>query len=286
MARWSGWLRWLLVRFLFLYLGAVVVMGLLETTLVYPRPSIDDGDWNATKYQVEDVFFTSADGTKLHGWYAEHANPRAFVLYCHGNGDQVAYLCNWLRPFAEEMQVSVFAFDYRGYGKSEGVPHEAGVLADGEAAQSWLAQRARIEPNEVVLYGSSLGGGVVTHLASQLGAKAVVAERTFHSMVDIAAALYRWLPVRWVMRNRYPSEKRIANYSGPWLQLHGDADRIVPIDSGRRLFDACPSDDKKLVVVPEMGHNDIAPPEFYEEVRDLLDRLGSGDSNGGVASNP
>ena len=101
----------------------------------------------------------------------------------------------------------------------------------------------------------------------------MVVERTFHSMVDIAAGLYPWLPVRWVMRNRYPSEVRVASYAGPWLQLHGDADTLVPLSSGKRLFDACPSGDKKFVVIPGMGHNDPAPAEFYREVEELLNRL-------------
>lgn len=249
------------------------MMSLLEQYLVYARPNVSNGDWIAANYQVEDVDFASADGTRLHGWYASHPTPRAFVLYCHGNGDQVAHLGNWLRSFADEMHVSVFAFDYRGYGKSEGSPSELGVLADGVAAQRWLAGQAGIQPDDVVLYGSSLGGGVVTYLASEVGAKAVIAERTFHSMVDIAAGLYPWLPVRWVMRNRYPSEERIANYQGPWLQLHGDADTLVPLASGKRLFDACPSVDKQFVVIPGMGHSDGAPREFYQEVQRLLDRL-------------
>ena len=91
-------------------------------------------------------------------------------------------------------------------------------------------------------------------------------------MVDIGARQHPWAPVRWLMRNRYPSEKRIANYSGPLLQLHGVDDTLVPIDSGKQLFDACPSDDKLFIQIEDMGHNGLTPRHFYDEMKSLLTR--------------
>ncbi len=257
----------------FVYLGIVLLLAFFERHLVYAKPNPADGDWVAENYDLQDITFESADGTKLHGWYAEHPSPRARILFCHGNGEHLGYLGSWLRSLSDEMEASVFAFDYRGYGKSEGSPFEKGVLADGEAAQAWLAERANLSPNQIVLYGRSLGGGVIVHLASKHGARAVIAERTFHSMVDIAARLYPLIPVRLVMRNRYPSAERIAGYSGPWLQLHGIEDTLVPISSGRELFEACPSPKKELLEVPGMGHNDPTPVEFYERMKQFIGQL-------------
>ena len=265
----SRW-RWLLVP-TFLYLGILVLLAVFERSLVYPAPPTNDGAWKAELFNAEEVHFESIDGTKLHGWYWDHPQPRAHVLFCHGNGEHVGYLGHGMQVLCQRLQISVFAIDYRGYGKSDGTPFEQGLLQDGEAAQKWLADRAGIKPQDVVLYGRSLGGGVAVHLASAVGTRALIAERTFHSMVEIGAEHYPWLPVRMLMRNRFPSAQRIASYTGPLLQLHGTADRVVPLSSGRTLYDACPSKDKRFLEIPGMGHNDPAPEEFYAAFSDLLD---------------
>ena len=206
----------------------------LERFLVYPAPSPRHGNWNAAEFGAIDVEFTSDDDTKLHGWYIEHSAPKAYVLFCHGNGEHIGYLGNRMSSLSRRLGVSVFAFDYRGYGRSQGKPFEQGVLEDGEAAHRWLANQGGIALDDVVLHGQSLGGGVAVHLASTTGCRALVVERTFHSMVEVGAGTFPWLPVRWVMRNRYPSALRIARYDGPLLQLHGAADRLIPVESGRK----------------------------------------------------
>jgi len=253
-------------------LGVMMLLVMLERFLVYPAPSKADGDWSVP-VGMEDAHFVSGDGTKLHGWFVEHPAAKAHVLFCHGNGEHVSDLGPWLRSLSDELQISVLAFDYRGYGRSEGKPFERGVLDDAEAAQKWLAERVGIQPQDVVPYGRSLGGGVAVHLASSIGARALVVERTFHSMVDIGAAQYPFIPVRWVMRNRYPSAKRIENYSGPLLQLHGTADTLIPLSSAKLLFEACPATLKQFIEVPGMGHNDASPSEFYDAFKELVNSL-------------
>ena len=255
------------------YLGILVVLMFLERSMIYPAPNASLGIWSPTSFSFEDVSFASADGTRLHGWYFETAQPRAYVLFCHGNGEDVSLLGPWAAELSEKLGVSIFAFDYRGYGKSQGVPHEAGLLADGQAALAWLAQRAGIPANQVVAYGRSLGGGVAVALAEREGVRALVLERTFHSLVEIGAQRFWWAPVRMIMRNRYPSAQRIATYHGPLLQMHGLDDTLVPVESAKLLHQACPSNSKQLLLIPGMGHNDPSPPEFYREFDELLQRL-------------
>ena len=117
--------------------------------------------------QYEDVHFTSADGTKLHGWFIPHPNPTGAVLYCHGNGEDVAAVGELAAHLASVLQASVFIFDYRGYGHSEGRPNEAGCIADGCAAQTWLAERMKIKPADVVVIGRSLGSAVAVALGGR-----------------------------------------------------------------------------------------------------------------------
>lgn len=260
-----------------LYVGLLSMLMLLERFLVYPAPSKTQGDWNAQSYGAQDVSFQSADGTKLHGWYFEHPTPRAHVLFCHGNGEHVGYLGQEMLEMAEHFRISIFAFDYRGYGKSEGKPFEQGVIEDSIAAQQWLADQANIKPTDIVLHGRSLGGGVAVNLAGNVGARALIAERTFHSMVAIGAGQYPFLPVRWVMRNRYPSVEHIQKFDGTLLQLHGDADTLVPIESAEQLFAACPSVKKSFIKVPGMGHGDSTPSEFYAAIESMLESLQTSD---------
>lgn len=257
---------WRVVRFAVVaYLVVILMLVWMETQLVYPAPRYPVGEWDtAAALGWEDVYFKSADGTQLHGWYRDLGEPpQAHVLYCHGNGENVAFTGDYLASLARRNRLSIFVFDYRGYGRSEGAPHEAGILADADAAQQWLAARASIQPNEVVIMGRSLGGGVAVNLAARNGARGLIIQNTFTSMPDAAAYHYPWVPVRWLMRNRYDSLQQIARYHGPLLQSHGDRDTVVPFPLGQKLHAAAPGK-KQFFISSGRNHNDGDPPEFRE----------------------
>jgi fermentation-respiration switch protein FrsA (DUF1100 family) len=250
----------------------VLAMMLLERWLVYPAPPRSLGSWNPVGLGHEDVWFESADGTRLHGWFVPHAEPRRAILYCHGNGEHIAFNADLAARLRDKFQASVFLFDYRGYGKSDGRPSENGCIADGCAAQLWLAKRMAIKPADVVLMGRSLGAGVSVALAAEYGASVLVLENGFPSMPDIAALHYRFLPVRLVMDNRYNCLARIQHYAGPLFQTHGTADELVPLQLGQRLYDAAPSQVKRWIAFPGLGHNDPWPEWYYDELADFLEK--------------
>lgn len=254
------------------YLIIVVVLVQAEDRLVYLAPGYPFEPRRPPTVDFQDVYFTSADGTRLHGWYAQHPAPRAHVLYCHGSGDNVAHLGKLLQYLRDRVRVSVFAFDYRGYGRSEGSPSESGVLADARAARAWLARRAGIDQADVVLLGRSLGGAVAVHLAAESRPRGLVLESTFTSLPDVAAVQYPWVPVRLLMKNRLDSLSKIAHYYGPLLQSHGDADEIVPFVQGKRLFDAAPGR-KRFVPIAGARHNDPQTRAYYRALTRFLDGL-------------
>jgi uncharacterized protein len=255
------------------YLLVLLLLLFLENSLVYPAPKYPSGDWEAPYLSHEDVHFESGDGTKLHGWLVEHPEPRATILYCHGNGDCVGYLGPYLQQIRDNHQVTIFAFDYRGYGRSQGTPSERGILEDGHAAQMWLAERLKMRPSEIVLMGRSLGGAVAIDLAAKNGARGLIVQNTFTSLPDAAAVLYPWAPVRWLMRNRFESLSKISRCSCPLLISHGKEDVLVPYALGRQLFDAAPG--PKRFVDLTGGHNDEESPEYYEALHDFLITLPS-----------
>jgi hypothetical protein len=255
---------------IFIYLAICCLMVFSETWLVYRPLSAADGDWDSVDLQHEDVWFESSDGTRIFGWFLPHPSPKMTILYCHGNAGNLAYHAVYAAQIREELGASVFIFDYRGYGRSEGKPFEKGIVEDGLAAQRWLAERMGIESKDIVVWGRSLGGGVAVAVAAQQDARALVLENTFSSAVDVAAGKYIWLPVRFLMRNRYDCVASIGNYKGPVIQSHGALDRIVPIKYGRRLFDAIPSTQKRFLELPDTGHNHQPSDDYYSEIRDFL----------------
>jgi fermentation-respiration switch protein FrsA (DUF1100 family) len=259
--------------FVIAYVIVVLIAIAMERSLIYPAPRADRGDWNAADPVHEDVWFTSADGTRLFGWFLPNPQTQRAVLYCHGNGENVALdgdLCALLK---DRLHASVFVFDYPGYGRSEGQPGEASCIASAEAARDWLAKRLGIQSNEIILLGHSLGGGVAAALAADGGARALVLENTFSTMVDVAAESYWWLPCRLVMRNRYDSISRIQKYDGPLFQSHGNNDLLIPIQFGRKLFSASPSKVKRFLEAAGRGHDDGPADNYYQQLAAFLDEV-------------
>lgn len=259
---------------------------LFETKLVYPGSKFPNGNWQPENFAFETIEFQSGDGTKLVGWYlparqasieqtsdGEPADPTntQTVLLCHGNGENAAqssaYIGDQLR---RHLNADVFVFDYRGYGKSEGVPYEAGVLADATAAYQWLQQKSGKQAGEIILVGHSIGGGPAVHLASQFGCKALVLQRTFNSLAAAAQSRYWWLPVRFVIRNPYRSDQKILNCPQPLLQSHGTGDEIIPIELARALFEASPAKNKKFIAHEGGGHLTPLPESYWQTLREFV----------------
>jgi fermentation-respiration switch protein FrsA (DUF1100 family) len=243
----------------------------IEKSLVFAPSHFPAGDWQPAGLAVEDAWFSARDGTRLHGWYVPHPQPRAVVLFCHGNGGNVALWADVLRILHDRMGVTAMGFDYRGYGRSEGTPSEAGVLADARAARTWLAQRTGIAENQVVLMGRSLGGAVAVDLAVD-GARGLVLESTFISMPEVGHATMPWLPVRLLMQTQFNSLAKIGSYHGPLLQSHGTSDRLIPYAMGRQLF-AAANEPKVFIAIPGGEHNDPQTDAYYAALFAFLGRL-------------
>lgn len=254
------------------YLIVLAAMMVFEEALIFHPLRYPAGEWRPVGLVFEDAEFAAEDGTRLHGWFVPHENPRAVVLFAPGNAGNITYRTDRLRRFQRAMGVAVLIFDYRGYGRSEGRPTERGVLADARAARRWLAERTGVAETDVVLLGESLGGGVMVDLAARDGARALILENTFTSLPDVAAWHYPVFPVRLLMRSRLSSLDKIAAYRGPLLQCHGDADAIVPCALGERLF-AAANQPKRFVTLPGHDHNDPLPLAWHEAMNEFLNEL-------------
>lgn len=206
--------------------------------------------------EFEDVEFAAADGMHLHGWYCPVDNPRAVVLMSHGNAGNVTHRTDEILLWQRHLRVSVFIYDYRGFGRSEGSPNEAGVYADARGAYRWLTEDKGIAAGDVVLRGESIGSAVSLQVALEVPHRALIMESPFTSAVEVGQLHYGWLPVKLVMRNRFESIDKIGKYQGPLLITHGTRDSIIPFTMGQALFDRA-NEPKTFYAVKGADHNDV-----------------------------
>ena len=146
-----------------------------------------NGIWDPSPYgvEVEDEWFESEDGTRLHGWWMPYKRARGTVIYCHGNSGNITNRIGVFR-YLRRLKLNVFAFDYRGYGRSDGKPSEAGVFADARAAYGHITGAKNEDPRRILLFGHSLGGAIAIDCATHCEVAGLVAQSTFTSLKDMA----------------------------------------------------------------------------------------------------
>ena len=227
------------------------------------------GNWAPAETIFEDCWFETVDGLRIHGWYLKHDQPKVVILFSHGNAGNVTHRAAVAAHLHNRFDASILLFDYRGYGRSEGTPTVEGLVRDARAARDYLVRRERILPTDVVLMGRSLGGAVAVELATDAGARGLVLESTFSSLQKVAESHYPKLLVNLLVANRLDSQSVIAQFDGPVLISHGNADQTIPIALGRELFDAA-NEPKAFVEIAGGDHNDPQSEEYYDQLERFL----------------
>lgn len=229
------------------------------------------GDWQPRSLKYQDVEFHSADGTQLHGWFCQRDKPQAIVLLSHGNEGNIAIRADLVRVLMTKLNVSIFIFDYRGYGKSQGVPTIEGALQDARAARAKLCELSSIRDSEMVLMGDSLGGAFSVQLAAESAPRALVLQSTFSSLRDAADQRLPNLAFL-VGRDLLDSKTRIADFSGPLFQSHGDADGTISIRLGKKLFWAA-KEPKTFFEVAGADHNNWLTEDYLQSLSEFIEKL-------------
>jgi uncharacterized protein len=234
----------------------------------------------------EDVRLVAEDGVRIHGWYLPVREPRWVTLVSHGNGGNISHRLDRALLLQQHLRSSVFLYDYRGYGASEGSPDEAGTYRDARAAYRWLVEQKRVRPDELVLFGESLGSAVALELALERPAAALVLEAPFTSVPDVARRTI-FAPLAPFVRTRYESLARIPRLRMPLLVMQGDRDEVIPPALGRRLFDAAP-EPKRYYAIPGAGHNDtyiVGGAAYWQALSGFLDHLTRARAAGTMSEN-
>jgi hypothetical protein len=256
-------LVWLSVAALAVASGIWYLRYVERRTLFYPTREIE---FLPTELGLafEDVEFAGPDGIGLHGWFVPAASGGATILYCHGNAGNISHRLERLK-FFNQLGCNVFAFDYRGYGRSRGTPNEKGLYADAQAAYDYLLRR-KIRSTEIIGYGESLGGAVIINLACTKPLAALILDSTFSCARDMAVQVYPFVPA-WIFASRWNSVRKITSVSIPTLIIHSINDEIVPYAQARKLYAAAPGPKEFLQV--RGGHNS----GFYESAASYREKI-------------
>lgn len=236
-----------------IYVALVAVMYLTQSRQVFfPLTALVT---NPAEHGMayEDVWLATSDGVRLHGWFVPADEPRGTLLFLHGNAGNISHRMDSIRIF-HELGLSVLIIDYRGYGRSEGTPTEAGTYRDAEAALSYLRSERGLAADEIVVFGRSLGSAIAARLAATEPVGALILESAFTRAADLAAELMPWLPVRWILRFEYDTLEAVGRIHTPLLVIHSVGDEIVPFHHGRTIFEA--ANDPRYFLEIQGGHND------------------------------
>jgi uncharacterized protein len=252
----------------------VVYTGMFENHFIYFPMGEMEADPSSLALPFDDVYFVTQDGVKLHGWFVLGESGLTW-LWCHGNAGNISHRLENLALLHQELGVSIFLFDYRGYGHSEGKPSEKGTYLDAEAALAYLNSREDVDSSRILYFGRSLGAAVAVELATRQPPAALILESSFPSVPYMARRLYPFLPVWPLLRTKYDALSKMTQIDVPLLVLHGDSDDIVPLEAGRKLFEAAQTE-KSFYTIRGAGHNDtylVGGQAYFDELRRFLQRL-------------
>jgi len=211
----------------------------------------------------EKVIFKSDDGLMLSGWYIPANNSELTVLFCHGNGGNMMHCLDSIN-ILYNLGLNCFIFDYRGYGNNEGKPSEEGTYLDVRAAYKWLTEEKEISPDDIIVFGRSLGGSIAAQLASKVKVGALIIESAFTSYVDIGRKFYPYMPVRWFARFSYRTVDYVKDVHCPVMIIHSRNDETIPFEFGLELYEA--ANEPKEFVEIFGSHNDgfLVSSEIYK----------------------
>ena len=220
----------------------------------------------------EDIYFDTSDNKTLNGWFIAGDEAEFTVIFCHGNAGNISHRLEKISIF-HGLGLNMFIFDYRGYGKSGGIPSESGLYKDIRAAYRYLTEERKIPGDNIILYGESIGGAVVIDLAQEENVGALITEETFTSVKDMAGIAYPFMP-NIIFSSRFDSIPKIKKITCPKLIIHSVDDEIVPFHMGEKLFNAAGPPKRFLKI--RGTHNTAfldSEERFTEGIRAFLDDL-------------
>jgi fermentation-respiration switch protein FrsA (DUF1100 family) len=220
--------------------------------------------------EYEDVFFDTGDGVQLHGWWVPKAGTPVLVWF-HGNAGNISHRLENLQWLHDLVGVQIFIFDYREYGRSQGLISREGTFLDAAAAYRFVTQARGVPAEDVILFGRSLGTALATDIAVNYPCRALILESAFTNSSDMAKMLAPFL-FDWRPRVPYDNLGKIDKVKVPVLIIHGSDDEIIPVEMGRKVFAAANSP-KDLYIIPGAHHNDtyiVGSRDYFQRLKTFI----------------
>lgn len=251
-----------------------------QRLIFFPRQKLER---TPSKYQLEyqDVWISISQEDdapeKIHGWWIPAKKSDApVILYFHHNAINIGANVTQALQF-QQLGYSIFLFDYRGFGQSEGAdfPAESQVYEDAQIVWNYLTQDRNIPANQIIIYGHSIGGAIAIDLAAKYPeAAALIVQSSFTSMRDMTKrfGLYWLLPVDLILRQRFDSLEKMKTIRMPVIIITGTEDLQIPVSMGERLYKAA-SEFKKLIVIQGGGHDNHLSKQYKEQIKDFIEQI-------------
>jgi fermentation-respiration switch protein FrsA (DUF1100 family) len=218
----------------------------------------------------EEIIFQTEDYVTISAWYVPYEpmervkKTGKVVLFCHGNAGNISQRIDTFNIF-RQLELSTFIFDYRGYGKSAGIPGEKGTYLDADGAWNYLVKEMKVKPVEIIVFGRSLGGGIASYLAQKYQPRALIIESSFTSIPDLATRGQRRTPLKLLIRFKYNTKDRLKHIHCPVLIVHSQDDRLIPFDHGRALYEAANPPKKFLRITGDHQYGFLKSGTLYVE---------------------
>lgn len=245
--------------------GLPLFVWLIQDRLIFYRQPVAEAQRAAIEKRfpaAKSLFHAAADGTRLHAWHVPGTGP--LVIYFGGNAEEVSWM---LERSGETPGVGWLLVDYRGYGSSAGSPSEKTLVSDAQAWFDLVATLPGVDRSRIHAFGRSLGSGVAVQLARARPVRALVLATPYDSLAAVARHYYWYLPVDWMLRHRFDSDRLAPSMRQPLLVLVAERDEVIPPAHAEALFKAW-GGPKRRVLLPGAGHNSSdAHPLFWDAIR-------------------
>ena len=225
----------ILLIFVLIYLFILISTYLFQRNLLY-HPSENNYFGDQLLVSVEKVKIKTKDNIELLSWYhSKNNNDYKTILFLHGNAGTLENRIHKINHF-RDMNINFLLVAWRGFSGNKGKPTEENLYEDARSAVKWLESKG-IKENNIIIYGESLGTGIATEIAQNKNFAGVILESPFTSMIEAAKNKYPYLPVKFLLKDKYESNKKIKNIQSPILIMHGKVDNIVPFYMGKKMYE-------------------------------------------------
>ena len=225
----------IIIVILLIYLSVLIYLFFFQRNLLY-LPNENNYSGDKLKVDIKKVQIKTSDNINLLGWFhKKNLNKFKTIVYFHGNAGRLENRIHKLNHF-KDMNINFLIISWRGFSGYSGNPYEQGLYKDGKSAIDWLKNMG-LEDKDIILYGESLGTGIATEIAQNKKFAGLILETPFTSMIDAAKNFYPYIPIGFLLKDRYENDKKIKNINIPLLVMHGEKDQIIPFKMGKKIYE-------------------------------------------------